>query len=118
MMQFNFSVPILNVHILQAKQRCYHHRARQFIIENDVIDILKQMNPDSDGKFVEILLIGFIGKAKIKMDEIDRDALDLITSSYHFIYTLCIQRIFVLVFDIQWPHFLFYRHFQDSDWFK
>lgn len=55
-----------------------------------------------DKKIVEIMMVGMIGKAKIKTDEIDRDALDLISRAYSFV----IRSVFCCrsVSD----HFLFY----------
>lgn len=35
-----------------------------------------------DAKFIEILLVSFIGKAKIKIEEMDENALDLIRGMY------------------------------------
>lgn len=65
--------------------RCYYHRARKFFLENGIVVLLKQMGGEADDKkFVEVLLVGMIGKAKIKTDEVDRDALDLIVSEYCF----------------------------------
>lgn len=69
--------------ISQAKNRCYYHLTHKFFIENDVIDLLKQMKTEAeDAKFIEILLVSFIGKAKIKIEEMDENAPDLIRGMY------------------------------------
>lgn len=67
--------------------RRYYHRSKQFFMKSDIYELLRQMTSElDDKKFVEILLVAFIGSTKIKFEELDWDAFDLISSMYSFIH--------------------------------
>lgn len=63
----------------EHNDRCYYHRAKSFFLKGQIFGLLSLMHTaKEDVEFVELLMVGILGVPNIKMNEIDRDALDLI----------------------------------------
>lgn len=67
----------------EFNDRCYYHRAKSFLLKGQIYGLLRLMRTaNEDEEFVELLLVGLLGLPKIRINEIDRDALDLIFGAH------------------------------------